>query len=194
MKLPGELFLNLMTFSFPRLRNAFKWSSVSYFLQKMEDRKHFTVEGKFMSMRKPTAARKKRTFGRAFKRKSLRSTKWTFSFSFLLAAVDRLLPHELHFPCLFLDRSIVSVCPLQELFLSFRRTNSKLTMLRTVIKEKIENVSSRNAIIASSWIIFSNNFFKINFQSKWKKKRLKSWSEIIKWKDYEEAFIQRIDF
>ena len=43
---------------------------------------------------------------------------------------------ELHFPCLFLDRSIVSVCPLQELFLSFRRTNSKLTMSRTVIKEK----------------------------------------------------------
>jgi len=127
-------------------------------------------------------------------RKSLRSTKWTFSFSFLLAAVDRLLPHELHFPCLFLDRSIVSVCPLQELFLSFRRTNSKLTMLRTVIKEKIENVSSRNAIIASSWIIFSNNFFKINFQSKWKKKRLKSWSEIIKWKDYEEAFTGNLSF
>lgn len=43
---------------------------------------------------------------------------------------------EHNFPCLFLDRSIVSVCPLQELFLSFRRTNFKLTMSRTVIKEK----------------------------------------------------------
>lgn len=76
------------------------------------------------------------------------------SLSFLLAAVDWLLPHELHFPCLFLDRSIVSVCPLQELFLSFRRTNSKLTMSRTVIKEKKsrENVCSwKQSIRASSW-------------------------------------------
>ena len=115
-------------------------------------------------MRKPTAARKKRTFGPSINKKRKRRTKWTFSFSFLLAAVDRLLPHELHFPCLFLDRSIVSVCPLQELFLSFRRTNSKLTMSRTVIKEKIkENVFLEGSSVISRWRInhSSNRRFSI---------------------------------